>query len=194
MNITKEQLCLRYPFLKKTGIIHIGAEFNIAEMLQRWRGEKVLILMVGVQGSGKTTYCKEHFLEYPVINADEILIDFLEKNKETPFEEVAEKTNIIFLNKVDKALKTMGVAIIDAGAVHINFRVLLLEATHSKYTKVAMIVLNPKEGRIIRQIKKQLNIRARPGLWQDISSEYQLLQDQIKYHILEMGVDEVYML
>lgn len=194
MNAIKEQLRLKYPFLNKTGIIHTSTPFDLDNVIQRWRNEKIIILMVGVQGAGKTTYCNEHFSDYSVINMDDIIINYLRTTGEMLSMEVNKKLNMLFFNAVERTLKERGVAIIDAGAVHMDFRILFLGAMQKKHPKVVLLVLNPLSGKIIQQVKGQLELRARPGLWEDIFNEYELLQHQIQNHILEMGVDEVYML
>ncbi len=189
MENIKEQLCLNYPFLKKEGTI-IHTSFDVQKALARDRNEKLLIMMAGVQGSGKTTYCKEYFEEYPVVNVDDILREFLNKGGDI----FSEELDGIFFDMVEENLRKRGIVIVDAGAVNLTFRVKMLEKLQGKFSKSILIVLNPEREQIINQIKGQINLRARPGLWIDVLGEYKLLQDQIEMHILEMGVDEVYMM
>ena len=150
--------------------------------------------MIGVQGSGKTTYCKKHFSEYPVINLDEILKEYLARSGKMFSMESNREINLIFFDKLEEALETEEIAVVDAGSMHPTVRVLILEKLQRRFDKAILIVLNPSKEQIVRQVKGQLDLRARPGLWSDISREYALLQQQIQDHILEMGVDEVYML
>lgn len=187
----KAQLRLVYPFLRKTGIVHTSCDVN--EIIERNRGEKLLIIMIGVQGSGKTTYCKKHFSKYPVINLDDIFGDCLRKNKNKFPEEVDKEVEVIFFDRLEKGLEQEKIAVVDAGSMHINFRVLMLERLQGKFTKAILIVLNPAKKQIIKQVRGQMDLRARPGLWNDIDDEYEFLNQQIRDHILEMGVDEVYM-
>lgn len=192
MDDIKEQLRLKYPFLRKTGTV--CGKFDVEKITERKRGEKLLVLMVGVQGSGKTTYCKKHFSEYPVINLDDILIEYLARSTKMFNMESNREINLIFFEKLEEALETEDIAVVDAGTMHPTVRVLILERLQKKFDKAILIVLNPSKEQIIRQVRGQLDLRARPGLWSDILSEYELLQQQIQDHILEMGADEVYML
>lgn len=192
MNDIKEQLRLKYPFLRKTGTVY--KTFDVEKITKKKRGEKLLVLMIGVQGSGKTTYCKKHFSEYPVINLDEILKEYLARSGKMFSMESNREINLIFFDKLEEALETEEIAVVDAGSMHPTVRVLILEKLQRRFDKAILIVLNPSKEQIVRQVKGQLDLRARPGLWSDISREYALLQQQIQDHILEMGVDEVYML
>lgn len=188
----KEQLRLKYPFLRKTAKVHTSCDVN--EIIEKNRSEKLLILMIGVQGSGKTTYCKEHFSKYPVINLDDILTDYLSRSKEMFSTKANLEINLIFFDRIEKSLERENIAVVDSGAMHISARVLILERLQGKFTKAILIVLNPTKQQIVKQVRGQLELRARLGLWDDINNEYEFLNQQIRDHILEMGVDEIYML
>ena len=188
----KAQLRLVYPFLSKTGIVHTSCDVN--EIIEKNRREKLLVIMVGVQGSGKTTYCKEHFAKYSVVNLDDIFADLLRKNRDKFPTEVEKEVEVIFFDRIEQGLRQEKIAVVDAGSMHISFRVLMLEKLQGKFTKAILIVLNPAKQQIIKQVKGQMNLRSRPGLWSDIDDEYEFLNQQIRDHILEMGVDEVYMI
>lgn len=190
----KEQLCQKYPFMSHLGIVY--PSFEKEELLQKYQGEKVLVLIIGVQGSGKTTYLKTHFSDYPVINLDEILNETLLKYRRKVMLPVAinQEVNEIFFEKAKYALRKKNIAIVDSGAIDFAFRTLVLEKLHKEYTKVVLLVLNPPIKDIVNQIRKDIERRARPDLWEDVKEEWSFLQYQIQEHFIEMGVDDVYML
>ena len=192
MEDIKKQLCEKYPFMKRNGEIY--HYFNKRKVLKKNRNERLLIFMVGVQGAGKTTYCKKNFPEFETVNLDEILREYLEKHSNIPFSmEMDKKIHLIFYDNVKEKLKE-GVAIVDAGVVHPAARVEMLQRLQGCYTKVILLVLNPQKQEIVRRITSQMDKRARPGLWEDVEEEYGFMQIQINENMLQMGVDEVYMI
>jgi len=192
MEDIKKQLCEKYPFMKRNGEIY--HYFNKRKVLKKNRNEKLLIFMVGVQGAGKTTYCKKNFPEFETLNLDEILREYLEKHSNIPFSmEMDKKIHLIFYDNIKEKLKE-GVAIVDAGVVHPAARVEMLQRLQGCYTKVILLVLNPQKQEIVRRITSQMDKRARPGLWEDVEEEYGFMQIQINENMLQMGVDEVYMI
>ncbi len=192
MEDIKKQLCEKYPFMKRNGEIY--HYFNKRKVLKKNRNEKLLIFMVGVQGAGKTTYCKKNFPEFETVNLDEILREYLEKHSNIPFSmEMDKKIHLIFYDNIKEKLKE-GVAIVDAGVVHPAARVEMLQRLQGCYTKVILLVLNPQKQEIVRRITSQMDKRARPGLWEDVEEEYGFMQIQINENMLQMGVDEVYMI
>ncbi len=192
MEDIKKQLCEKYPFMKRNGEIY--HYFNKRKVLKKNRNERLLIFMVGVQGAGKTTYCKKNFPEFETVNLDEILREYLEKHSNIPFSmEMDKKIHLIFYDNIKEKLKE-GVAIVDAGVVHPAARVEMLQRLQGCYTKVILLVLNPQKQEIVRRITSQMDKRARPGLWEDVEEEYGFMQIQINENMLQMGVDEVYMI
>ena len=192
MEDIKKQLCEKYPFMKRNGEIY--HYFNKRKVLKKNRNERLLIFMVGVQGAGKTTYCKKNFPEFETVNLDEILREYLEKHSNIPFSMgMDKKIHLIFYDNIKEKLKE-GVAIVDAGVVHPAARVEMLQRLQGCYTKVILLVLNPQKQEIVRRITSQMDKRARPGLWEDVEEEYGFMQIQINENMLQMGVDEVYMI
>lgn len=192
MEDIKKQLCEKYPFMKRNGEIY--HYFNKRKVLKKNRNERLLIFMVGVQGAGKTTYCKKNFPEFETVNLDEILREYLEKHSNIPFSmEMDKKIHLIFYDNIKEKLKE-GVAIVDAGVVHPAARVEMLQRLQGCYTKVILLVLNPQKQEIVRRITSQMDKRARPGLWEEVEEEYGFMQIQINESMLQMGVDEVYMI
>lgn len=192
MEDIKKQLSEKYPFMKRNGEIY--HYFNKRKVLKKNRNERLLIFMVGVQGAGKTTYCKKNFPEFETVNLDEILREYLEKHSNIPFSmEMDKKIHLIFYDNIKEKLKE-GVAIVDAGVVHPAARVEMLQRLQGCYTKVILLVLNPQKQEIVRRITSQMDKRARPGLWEDVEEEYGFMQIQINENMLQMGVDEVYMI
>ena len=192
MEDIKKQLCEKYPFMKRNGEIY--HYFNKRKVLKKNRNERLLIFMVGVQGAGKTTYCKKNFPEFETVNLDEILREYLEKHSNIPFSmEMDKKIHLIFYDNIKEKLKE-GVAIVDAGVVHPAARVEMLQRLQGCYTKVILLVLNPQKQEIVRRITSQMDTRARRGLWEDVEEEYGFMQIQINENMLQMGVDEVYMI
>lgn len=190
MEELKRQLIKKYPFMEKVG--EIRKPFNKRKLLRNNRKEKLLIFLVGVQGVGKTTYCKKNFSEYPSINIDEILERYLESYRGPISLSVDTNVQSIFYSEIENNLKSKGIAIVDAGVVNLTTRVNMLRRLQGTYTKVVLLVMNRKKEKIIEQIKGQMYKRARPGLWEDVEEEFGFLQIQIEHHIIEMGVDEVY--
>lgn len=194
MSDIKKQLCQKYPFLSNLGTIY--ESFDSSQVLQKFRNEKVLVLMIGVQGSGKTTYLSTNLSEYPIINLDEILKETLFKHRKraTSPDKINQEVSITFFKRIRESLRKSGLTIVDSGAVDFSFRTMVLEKLHREYTKVIILLLNPPLRTIMKQISGDIARRERPGLWEDVKQEWGFLQYQIKEHYIEMGVDEVYML
>lgn len=188
----REQLCQKFPFMEKRGVCH--QSFIKHKMLKKARNEKLLVIITGAQGCGKTTFCEKNFPEYRVCNADEIIKKYLEdpETDKNP-SQYMEIANELLFNAIVKELEENQIAIVDANAVSIAFRVTMLNALQGKFTKAIIIVLNPPLEKIKRQIRGDLHRRARPGLWEDVEYDYHTLQIQIHEHFIEMGVDDVYM-
>lgn len=188
----RNQLCQKFPFMEKRGACHQG--FIKRKLLKKARDEKLLVIIAGAQGCGKSTFCEKNFSEFSVCNADEILQKYLtdSSTRKDPIQ-LANKANELLFKAIEKELEEKQIAIVDANAVSIAFRVTMLNELQGKYTKVAIIVLNPSLDRIRRQIRGDISRRERPGLWEDVTYDYHTLQIQIREHFIEMGVDDVYM-
>ncbi len=169
----KEQLCQKYPFLKKCG--EVKTHFNPEEVFRRDEKEKLLILMAGVQG--KTAYCKKHFSDYPVISFEDIVEEYLSKSHPSSFStKDNERVNLTLLEKTVEALNSKGIAIVDFAGNDLTARVCFLQYMQGgKYTKVILLVLDAP----IEQDSQ-------------LFKEYGFLQIQKEEHFLEMGVDEVF--
>lgn len=188
----RKQLCQKFPFMEKRGACHQG--FIKRKLLKKARNEKLLVLITGAQGCGKSTFCEKNFPEYPACNADEMVQKYLDDpSHEKDFSQLPRIANEMLFEAIEKELEEKQIAIVDANAVSIAFRVTMLNALQGKYTKSAIIVLNPSLERIQRQIRGDILRRARPGLWEDVEYDYHTLQIQIHEHFIEMGVDDVYM-
>lgn len=191
----KEKLFQKYPNLSHLGIVHKSTK-DLNQVLRKYRNEKLLVLMVGVQGSGKTTFVKRYLSNYEPIILDALLEEFLHENQnaQLSFEQIDQKVMNIFFAKICESLENKKIAIVDSGAIDFSFRISALLTLKEEYTKVILLVLNPPIKTIENQIKKEIHKRVRPNLWEDVRREYAFLQAQIREHYIEIGVDEVYML
>lgn len=190
MEEIKRRLTQKYPFMEKVGEIH--ESFNKRKLFRNNRKEKLLIFLVGVQGVGKTTYCKKNFPEYQTINIDEILKRYLESYNGPLSLDIDMNVKAIFFSEIEKNLNEKGLAIVEAGVVDLITRVNMLSRLQNSCSKIVLLILNQSKEKIIKQIKGQIYERARPGLWEDVDTEFGFLQIQIENHIIEMGVDEIY--
>ena len=190
MEELKKQMIQKYPFMQKVGVI--STNFNKRKLLRRTQKEKTLIFVMGVQGVGKTTYCKKTFSDYQVVNIDEILAEYLKTYKGPISPKIDIDVHSIFYREIEQNLENSKVAIVEAGVVDLVTRVRMLERLQNSYTKVILLVINREKNRIRKQIEGDIGKRARPDLWEDFETEFGFLQIQIKEHIIEMGVDEVY--
>lgn len=190
----KRRLYQKYPFLSKLGTVH--QVFDANQILQKYRNEKLLVLMVGVQGAGKTTYLNQNLSEHPTINIDEVLNEVLLKHRKQPIPPhiVHQEVSATFYYRIRESLQKRSIAVVDSGAIDFSFRTMVLANLRGEYTKVIILVLNPPLRTIITQISGDIAKRERPGLWEDVRREWEFLQYQIGEHIIEMGVDDVYML
>lgn len=188
----KLELQRKYPFMQKEGQRVEG--FNKKEMLGKYKNERLLVVMCAVEGAGKTTFCKNNFADYRVWNLDELLAEYLARHKCQFSLKVNEAINNEFFDGLRRNLKRKKVAIADCAAQDISFRIALLDLLKDDYDKVVLIVLNPKFEKIKENILKDIERRARPGLWEDVAKQFAMLQYQIDNKILFWGVDEVYML
>lgn len=190
---TKLLLQRQYSFMQKQGIITEG--FDKSTIINKYGNQKLLVVMCGVEGSGKTTFCKNNFAEYRVRNLDDILAEYLSKHTRRKFtSKDIENINLMFFNSLKRDLKQHKIAIADAGANDFLFRVVLLDVLKNDYDKVVLIVLNTPIDQIKRNVMSQIELRARPGLLKDIEMQFEMLQVQINSKDLFMGVDEAYML
>ncbi len=185
----KEQLFCQYPFLQKTG--KIAYQFQAEEIFRKYKGEKLLVLVVGVYGAERTTYCQQNFASYPVVNLDKILSDYLEKYP-CFTEEDTGKVNRIMLRKVTKELRKRKFAIVDFEGTNFLKRVCFLNALQGKYTKVILLLVNPPFEQIQAKLLGQVEQSWQSDLLEDVFLEYQLVEIQRQEHFLEMGMDEVY--
>lgn len=186
----KHELCEQYPILSKTGSVSLSCDPS--EILRQNAGKHVLILMVSVQGAGKTTFCSKHFSSgCTVVNPDEILQRCLESDPDMSFDEIHEMIYNIEMRKIRKGLKK-GIVVLDASCIDIYFRTHILESFEELYDKAIIIALNPKRKTIQKQIEGQMSIRMRPELWEEVEKEMQSMDLQLTHHIFEMGVDEMY--
>lgn len=194
MQDIKRQLYQKYPFLSNLGTIHQA--FDLSHVLQKYRNEKLLVLMVGVQGAGKTAYLSKNLSEHPTINLDEVLNEVLLKHRKQPIPShmIHQEVSDTFFNRIRESLQRQCIAVVDSGAIDFSFRTMVLANLRGEYTKVIILVLNPPLKTIITQISGDIAKRERPGLWEDVRREWDFLQYQIREHYIEMGVDDVYML
>ena len=186
----KEQLRKRYSINEKDGIIYHCT--NVKKIILRNKNQNALILTVGVQGAGKTTFCEKNFTDFTIVNLDNILKEYLINHDEPFCQEVNERVNLIFFDRIKEGLKS-GITVADAGCVDIQVRLGILEYLRDYYTKSVLVVLNPSKSTILTHIKQQIEQRWTPSLWTDVDNEYENLQFQIKKGILPIGVNEVYM-
>ena len=195
MKDMKEKIFQKYPSLSHLGTVQKSPK-DLNQVFRKYRNEKLLVLMVGVQGSGKTTYVKKHLSKYQPIILDNLLEEFLSQNpnSQMSLEQIDEKVMSFFFAKICEDLENKKVVIVDCNAIDFSFRISLLLTLKEKYTKVVLLVLNPSVKIIEKQIKNQIDKRMRPGLWEDVRREYAFLQHQIREHYIEIGVNDVYML
>ena len=125
MEELKKQLTQKYSFMEKVG--ESRKPFNKRKLLRNNRKEKLLIFMVGVQGVGKTTYCKKNFPEYQSINIDEILERYLETHQGPLSLSVDMDVKSIFFSEIEQSLNDNGVAIAEAGIIDLVTRVRMID-------------------------------------------------------------------
>lgn len=187
MKELKKQVVKKFPFMKKQAEIKSLSEME--EIFRSNCNEKWLVLVVGVQGAGKTTFCKRYPKE-KVINFDAILKEMIDKGT-APINllELNKKVNECGLARIREKLQN-GFAIVDASLVKMAFRVFWLNELKDSYTKVALLVLDPDLPTIVKQICNQPE-RFRPNLWKEVKEEFMELLLQKCEHLLEMGVDYI---
>ena len=201
----KKQVVQKFTFMEKQG--EIKPYSSIRKILRNNQNEKLLLLIVGVQGAGKTTFCQRNFVDKKVINFDDILDKYVLNEKrekifsgeavldqgggKKSFEEMNYKVNKIAILKIKEELKS-GLAIVDAATIGMAFRTVLLDAVKEEYTKVALIVLNPSFSTIRQHLKNRTETYLFSTFEEMAKEEYDFLQLQINEHLLEMGVDYVY--
>lgn len=187
VNLYVERMIKKFPIMSKVGKIQYMLKPH--KLLEKYRDEKLLIIMVGVQGSGKTTFVKEKFPEINSVNIDCVLEEYLYIKNVEELDRVVINT---FLKRIQKELQEKRVCIAEANTTDIGIRLMLLDYLKNDYTKVVILLLNRNERVIIQQIQKEIFKRSRPDLWQDVKKEYVSLKRQIDTHFIERGVDEVY--
>ncbi len=191
--ILRKKLKEIFGIQENDGVVHhYTSEREIIRRIEK-QEKGTLILMTGVQGSGKTTFVRNYCTNLPSINLDEYLEEELKKYEFPYTDKNFEEMDRAFCEKLREKLKE-GIVILDAGATSIAFRMELRKQLEGSYTKLILLVLDPSKEQIRRNIKGEIGKRLRPGLWKDVDQEFEDLQTQIKNNILQIGVDEVYIL
>lgn len=169
----------------------IGTVYQCPErkITRKIKDPHTLILIVGVEGAGKTTFCKNNFSGFNVINFDSFIADNIKSVKDEEFDSLWNK----FLNHAKECLQK-GTTVIDANSVMMNFRFKLLYLLDGCYSKAVLVVLNPTKTQLISRIKSQLSLRIRPGMWEDVGYAYDSLQEQLQNNMISVGVSEVYII
>lgn len=178
---------LRHDYLDGNNVsLNYCSEKKIARKI---KDPHTLVLIVGVEGAGKTTFCKKNFGQFNVISID----SFIAENIQTAEQEGLNRLGDAFIEHVQQSLQK-GITVVDANSVMTDFRFWLLYQLKDYYTKVVLVVLNPPKSKLIYQIRQQLKLRMRPGMWKDVEDAYKSLQEQLKSKIILMGVSEVYII
>lgn len=180
-------LQLKHDYLTTNiGTVYYCSEKKISLKIKE---PHTLVLIVGVEGAGKTTFCKKNFAQFNVISID----SFIAENFKTGVQKGLTHLSDEFIKHIEQSLQK-GITVVDANSVMIDFRFWLLYQLKDYYTKVVLVVLNPPKTRLIYQISKQLNLRMRPNMWKDVDDAYESLQQQLKNNIIHVGVNEVYII
>ena len=193
MDRIKQQLLVQFPFMKEAGKIHKSCTDPL-RIIRDNNSARTLILLCGVEGSGKTTFANKYLKDYSVINLDELLHRYLESHRNQPLPRNFEKEldNIFFAQATESLQK--GVTILDCANHNISFRAYALNRLKPYYDKVIMFVFNPPFETIKKQIMGQVLLCLRAVLWEDVENQYKVFQEQIKHEMFALGVDDVYML
>ena len=193
MERIKQQLLVKFPFMKNAGTIHKSCTDPL-RIISDNNKARTLILLCGVEGSGKTTFAQNYLKDYNVINLDELLKRYLATHQGQPFTLASnEELNQIFFAQATDSLK-QGVTILDCANHDILFRTHTLSILKPYYDKVIMFVFNPTLATIKKRIMGQIILRLRPNLWEDVNNQYRLFQEQLKSGIFALGIDDVYIL
>ena len=188
----KHELCEQHPILHKTGCISLSCDPS--EILRQNKYQKVLVLMVSVQGAGKTTFCSKYFSsDCSIVNPDQILAEYLKShpNLNVPYSKINERVHEILMQQIKDGLNS-GLTVLDAACIDFAFRMHILETLDGMYDKAIIIALNRNKGTIKRQILGQISERIRPDLWEDVNKDFENMKFQLEHHIFEMGVNELY--
>lgn len=188
-----QQLQEQFPFMEKAGNLHQACTDPL-RIISENNQARTLVLLCGVEGCGKTTFAKKYLKDYTIINLDDILSRYLDAHPGQPFtQESGVELNNIFFEEAATALQE-GVTVLDCANHDLHFRPHTLSILKPYYDKVIMFVFDPPLATIQKQIKGQLLLRMRPGLWEDVSAQYVLFQKQLKSGLFTLGVDDVYIL
>lgn len=184
----KSQLREKYSINGEDGTVYYCR--SARKLLRRLNNPHTLILTVGVQGAGKTTFCQKSLSEYARINIDEMLLDYVRTHNELVTPEINRELNILFYKRIGRAL-WFGSVIVEANFVSTKIRYNIINEFRESCNKIVLLVFNPPKSTIISHIRQDLVRRLRPGLWEDVDKEYDYLNFQIQNNILSIGVDEV---
>lgn len=100
--------------------------------------EKSLVLLIGVSGSGKSTFAKKHFEQYEIISSDEcrgIVSNYV--NNPSATEDAFDLLHYI----IEKRLKNHLLTVIDATNVETNYRLQLIQLAKKYHILPVAIVL-----------------------------------------------------
>lgn len=186
------QLQKNLPFMKKVGVTQDPC-LDPLRVIKENNSPRTLILLCGVEGCGKTTFAKKYLSEYEVINLDDILHDYLQKHHGPFTQQSNNDLNNIFFNKAINAL-AKGPTVLDCANHDVPFRVNTLNILKKYYDKVIVFVFNPPFETIQKQIMGQLHLRVRPGLWTDVTQQYEFFQKQLSSGLIALGVDNIYII
>lgn len=147
---------------------------------------KKLVLMVGIPGSGKSTFIKNHNKNYKVISRDEVRFSMLKPNE--PYFSREKDVFREFVNKTIEGLNAGGQVIADATFLNIPSRSKFLRALGRSLEGVKIIAImmdTPLEVCLERNAKREGRALVPEDAIINMSSS-------LRTPALEEGFDEIY--
>ena len=160
-----------------------------------------LVLIVGSQNSGKTTFTQKHFKDKNIICTDDIFNEIVYKKSTVldTLETIENRTIEEFGEIIIKSAKEKGITVVDAVPILFDNRMETLRELKELYNNIILIVLDIKFTTLKGRPKKPIDRKKRKfGITETCDEELLLnsilISEQIQNKKIGYNVDTAYVL
>lgn len=160
--------------------------------------KNTLVLMCGVQNSGKTTFTRKNFPAKNIICYDEI---FFETSRESTYkyEENCIISDDRAFNKTINLGKAGEIAVYESIYFTNDFRLYIVNKLGKYFSNVIQIVLQPSLDEVLNRppkpvLEEQMRLSLRPPTRAEISIYWQIIQENIDSKTIGYGTNSTYIL
>lgn len=140
--------------------------------------DKEAILFIGLPGSGKTTYIKDHIRDFTIVSADDLKETHPDYNPKDP-----EKVHQWSVNEAEKLMvkySDLGVPIcMDSGGVNTNYSLRIIRMLKGKGYYIRLIYMNTPLYVCFERNKKRKMVVPEKAIWDKHDRLFSCLIKQI---------------